>query len=202
MTWIQAIGWLGQGAYFSRSILQWLASERLRRSVVPAGFWRLSVLGALALFSYAALNRDPVIMLGQAVNLAIYLRNLRLERRKSPTPLGRRALVIATGVMALSLAIVLALSLHLDHSVWTLVGWCGQFIFLTRFPLQWWRAERSGQVELPPAFWWISLTGSALILVYAVSRADPVIASGQALGLLTYGRNLALLRHGRALAAG
>jgi lipid-A-disaccharide synthase-like uncharacterized protein len=201
MSWIQAIGWLGQSAYFGRSLLQWLASERARRSVVPAGFWSLSVLGAVALLAYASLRLDPVIMLGQAVNLAIYLRNLQLAGRREAPRLGRRALRLALLSMSGALLAVLALSLHLDHSPWMLVGWLGQFIFLTRFPLQWWRAERRGKAELPAHFWWISLVGSILILLYALWREDTVIAVGQGVGLLTYGRNLMLLHRGHALAS-
>lgn len=198
---VAVIGWVGQGAYFGRSLLQWLASERARRSVVPAHFWQLSVLGALALLSYAALRHDPVILLGQAVNLAIYLRNLWLESRPGVTPLGHRALVLLAAGMLACLFAAMGLSLHLDHSAWVFVGWLGQFIFLTRFPLQWWRAERSGATDLPPLFWWVSLAGSLLLLAYALWRRDAVIATGQGFGLLTYSRNLVLLQRGRALSA-
>lgn len=202
MDWIHAIGWLGQGAYFGRSLLQWLASERARRSIVPDGFWFLSLLGALALLTYASLRLDPVIILGQAVNLAIYLRNLHLEASGASRSLSLPALRLAVALMTAALLAVLGLSLHLDHSPWVMVGWLGQFIFLTRFPLQWWNAERRGQAELPPLFWWISLAGSVLILLYAIWRHDPVIAVGQGVGLLSYGRNLMLLHRARLLASG
>ncbi|MFA7332489.1 MAG: lipid-A-disaccharide synthase N-terminal domain-containing protein [Candidatus Delongbacteria bacterium] len=192
MDLLHAIGWLGQGAYFVRSLLQWLMSEKLRRSTIPAGFWLLSVLGALALLSYAALRHDAVIILGQAVNLAIYLRNLHLESRPQAA-LSTSSLRLALGGLALSFLLLCLLSLKLDHSPWMLVGWAGQLIFLTRFPLQWWRAERSGKVDLPATFWWISLLGSTLLLLYATWRHDWVIVSGQAVGLLAYGRNLVLL---------
>jgi lipid-A-disaccharide synthase-like uncharacterized protein len=193
MDLLHAIGWLGQGAYFSRSLLQWIASEKLRRSAIPAGFWLLSVLGALALLSYALLRGDAVIALGQALNLFIYLRNLWLESRPGAT-LSPALLRIALAIMCASFILLCLLSLHLNHSSWMLVGWLGQFIFLTRFPLQWWRAERKGKVDLPPEFWWISLIGSTLLLLYAIWRHDWVIISGQAVGLLTYSRNLILLQ--------
>lgn len=196
MDLLHAIGWLGQGAYFSRSLLQWIASERQRRSAIPAGFWSLSVLGALALLCYSAWRRDSVIFLGQAINLLIYLRNLRLESHPGATlsPRSLRMALVAMGGVFLLLCL---LSLKLNHSPWMLVGWLGQFIFLTRFPLQWWQAERRGTVELPAHFWWISLSGSLLLLLYAAWGHDWVILSGQAVGLLTYARNLVLLHRAR-----
>jgi lipid-A-disaccharide synthase-like uncharacterized protein len=194
-TGIQLIGWAGQGAYFGRSILQWLASERARRSLVPAGFWSLSVVGALFMLVYAAFREDWVILLGQMVNLGIYLRNWRLEASQDPRRLSLNALRLLFSAMALALVGAMALSLGLDHSPWMLVGWLGQFIFLTRFPIQWWEAERSGRADLPLLFWQVSLVGSLLLLGYAIWRRDPVIAVSQGFGLLTYGRNWMLFRH-------
>lgn len=188
-TGIQLIGWVGQGAYFGRSMLQWLASERARRSLLPSGFWSLSVAGALFMLVYAAYRNDGVIFLGQAVNLGIYLRNWRLASMATPHTLKLRTLRLLFLAMALALMTAMGVSLGLDHSPWMLVGWVGQFIFLTRFPIQWWDAERRGRVELPLLFWQTSLVGSLLLLAYALWRRDPVIAVSQAIGLLTYGRN-------------
>jgi len=189
---IQALGWAGQGAYFGRSVLQWLASEKAGRSIVPGSFWSISVVGALLMLAYASLRRDPVIVLGQVVNLGIYLRNWHLERSATPRRLGVRSLRMILWGMAITLMIAMGLSLGMDHSPWLLVGWLGQFIFLTRFPLQWWEAERRGRAELPLRFWQVSLAGSVLLLAYALWRHDVVISVSQGFGLLTYGRNLAL----------
>jgi lipid-A-disaccharide synthase-like uncharacterized protein len=201
MHWIFAIGWFGQGAYFGRSLLQWLASERAGRSIVPDGFWILSILGAIALLAYATLRHDPVIILGQAVNLAIYLRNLHLASHRERPRLGPRILGLALTVLTMAHLTAMMQSLHQDHSPGMLVGWLGQFIFLTRFPLQWWSAERHAIVELPPLFWWTSLVGSILLLAYAAWRHDPVIAAGQGVGLMTYVRNISLQHRVRALAS-
>ncbi len=73
------IGFLGQAAFTSRFLVQWLASERERNSVVPGAFWWLSLLGGLTLLSYAIHKRDPVIIVGQSCGLFIYIRNIFLS---------------------------------------------------------------------------------------------------------------------------
>ena len=72
------VGFLGQALFTARFVVQWLESERNRDSVVPVAFWWLSLFGGLALLSYAVSRRDPVIMIGQAMGLVVYVRNLML----------------------------------------------------------------------------------------------------------------------------
>ena len=76
------IGFLGQACFFSRFLVQWLASERAGRSVVPRAFWYLSIAGGTIVLAYAIWRRDPVFILGQSVGLFVYLRNLILLRRE------------------------------------------------------------------------------------------------------------------------
>jgi lipid-A-disaccharide synthase-like uncharacterized protein len=78
-----ALGFLGQALFGSRFFVQWFASERRGRVVIPAAFWHLSLVGGLALLAYAWHRRDPVFAIGQAGGLAIYLRNLALARREA-----------------------------------------------------------------------------------------------------------------------
>ena len=80
MLWI-ALGLLGQGIFSLRFLIQWLASERRGRSVVPMPFWYLSIAGGAVLLAYALWRQDPVFILGQALGIAIYLRNIVLIRR-------------------------------------------------------------------------------------------------------------------------
>lgn len=75
------LGLLGQAAFSARFVIQWLASERAKRSVVPTAFWVFSAAGAALLLTYAIHRRDPVFILGQSAGLAIYARNLFLIRR-------------------------------------------------------------------------------------------------------------------------
>jgi lipid-A-disaccharide synthase-like uncharacterized protein len=79
--WI-AIGFTGQMLFFGRFLVQWIASERAKRSVVPLAFWYFSVLGGSVLLLYAIYRKDPVFIMGQAGGLIIYLRNLYLIHRE------------------------------------------------------------------------------------------------------------------------
>lgn len=78
------IGFLGQALFFARFFVQWLASERARKSVIPRAFWYLSLGGGAVLLAYAIHRRDPVFILGQATGFLIYTRNLWLIYRPRP----------------------------------------------------------------------------------------------------------------------
>lgn len=67
-----------QGIFFFRFVIQWIVSEKRRRSTIPVTFWYLSLVGAAATFVYAAHEAQPVFMLGQVVACVIYVRNLML----------------------------------------------------------------------------------------------------------------------------
>jgi lipid-A-disaccharide synthase-like uncharacterized protein len=77
------VGFLGQALFSARFILQWIASEREKRSVVPAAFWWFSLLGGVTLLTYAIHRQDPVFILGQSAGLIVYLRNLYFVRREA-----------------------------------------------------------------------------------------------------------------------
>jgi lipid-A-disaccharide synthase-like uncharacterized protein len=70
------LGLAGQACFVARFLVQWLASERVKRSVVPRAFWHFSVGGGLALLTYAIHRQEPVFAIGQAAGLLVYLRNL------------------------------------------------------------------------------------------------------------------------------
>lgn len=80
------IGLLGQALFSLRFIVQWIASERQRRSVIPAVFWQFSLAGGLTLLVYAIHRRDPVFILGQVTGIVVYLRNLHFVRREGRRP--------------------------------------------------------------------------------------------------------------------
>lgn len=80
--WI-AIGFVGQAFFSARFLVQWLASEKVGRSVVPRAFWFFSLGGGAVLLAYALYRLDPVFIAGQAVGLLIYVRNLMLLRREA-----------------------------------------------------------------------------------------------------------------------
>lgn len=87
--------------------------------------------------------------------------------------------------------------------IWIMVGLGGQLIFSARFILQWAASERAGRSVVPVAFWWLSIGGAAVLLAYAIHRADPVFILGQSMGFAIYARNLWLIHaEKRSLGAG
>ncbi len=77
-----AIGFLGQACFSCRFLVQWLASEREKKSIVPVSFWYFSVLGGAALLAYAFYKKDPVFIAGQCTGLLVYLRNLYFVKKE------------------------------------------------------------------------------------------------------------------------
>lgn len=87
-------GLVAQLMFTMRFVVQWIASERARRSIVPIAFWFFSLAGGTLLLTYAIVRQDPVFILGQSLGLLIYIRNLWLifaERRAAARPDGDAA---------------------------------------------------------------------------------------------------------------
>lgn len=76
-----AVGFVGQLFFSCRFLIQWIASERRKLSVVPMAFWWFSIFGAVCLLAYAIYRRDPVFVLGQSAGMLVYVRNIVLRRR-------------------------------------------------------------------------------------------------------------------------
>ena len=79
LVWV-IVGFVGQALFSMRFVVQWLASERLKRSIIPNAFWYFSLAGGATLLAYAIHKRDPVFIAGQGLGLFVYLRNLYLIR--------------------------------------------------------------------------------------------------------------------------
>ena len=75
------IGFLGQSLFFSRWIIQWIASEKKAESQMPISFWYMSLAGGLIVLAYAIYRKDPVFIAGQSIGAFVYLRNLMLIYR-------------------------------------------------------------------------------------------------------------------------
>ncbi|GBL39586.1 lipid-A-disaccharide synthase [Nitrospirota bacterium] len=79
-SWL-AIGFLGQGLFFGRWVVQWIASERKSESQIPIAFWYMSLVGGLITLAYAIYRKDPVFIAGQSIGAVVYVRNLVLIAR-------------------------------------------------------------------------------------------------------------------------
>jgi len=196
--WI-TIAWLGNVAFFSRFFVQWLASERAKKSVAPTSFWWLSLCGSLCLGAYTYQVGEPVLLAGHVLNGALFARNLHLSLRpkqQAPAPhpaLAVLALAMTAGVIWLSLG--KARGDLSETPGWLAVSVLGQSIWSSRFVLQWWRSEATGKSHFPVLFWWISLFGNGLLLAYTSHLGDPALIAGYLPGPLVQARNL-MLGHG------
>ncbi len=86
MTIWLAVGFMGQALFSMRFLIQWISSEKQKKSVIPTAFWYFSLGGGVTLLSYAIFRQDPVFILGQAGGLLVYSRNLYFvlrERRQA-----------------------------------------------------------------------------------------------------------------------
>ena len=83
------------------------------------------------------------------------------------------------------------------EQIMVVVGFAGQGLFAMRFILQWLTSEGQGKSVIPVAFWYFSIGGGSVLLLYAIWRQDPVIICGQGLGLFIYFRNLYFIHRTR-----
>ena len=81
LDWWGLLGFAAQAFFTMRFVVQWLASEKAGKSVIPLAFWWFSIGGGLLLFVYALYRRDPVFILGQGFGVFVYLRNLQFVLR-------------------------------------------------------------------------------------------------------------------------
>ncbi len=199
-----AVGLAGQALFTLRILVQWIASERAKTSVVPASFWWMSIFGTLLLAVYAWSTKDPIFILGPTVNLFLYVRNLLLMRDKQKTPRSMLVIVPLACVVLVS-GIVAVYFKAEDREIlewvpspfWAVVGLIGMGLWTLRFPVQWIASERLGTSTLPPTFWWMSIIGAVMLTAYAVFKVDWVFILAYALNPIPAIRNLMLIRRSR-----
>ncbi len=198
---VYVIGFLAQGFFSARMLVQWFLSEKSHKVVSPDIYWIFSLLGSVLLFSYGWLRNDFAIILGQLFSFYIYIWNLNIKGIWHRIPLILRGLIFALPFLALTFllkdvsAFVLSFfhnrSVSLPLLIW---GSLGQILFSVRFIYQWYYSYRLHQSVLPMGFWIISLIGCSIIVSYGFFRLDPVLILGQSVGFFTYSRNIVLLR--------
>jgi len=207
--WIFALGFVAQGLFCARMLVQWIRSEKEHKVVNPTVFWILSLVASLLFFWYGWLREDFALMLGQVIGYYVYIWNLGKKGIW-----GRIGSRFVRTLLLLLLAFIPPIALRgmvtdwqgasatlfrndaIPH--WLLVfGSIGQLVFSLRFLYQAFYSARRDESLLSAGFWIISLIGSSLILTYGILRRDPVVILSQAFGLVTYTRNLMLWRQNR-----
>lgn len=201
---IMAIGFLAQGFFSARILVQWIMSERAKRVLSPSLFWIFSLIGSYLLCLYGWLREDFSIVFGQFISYYIYLWNLKVKGVWQHMHPVLRGVLIATPIVAICLVASHANEfvdkfLHNEDVPLGLLlfGSAGQFIFTMRFVYQWYYSHKLGVSKLPATFWAMSLIGSLTIVTYGIIRHDIVLIVGQSFGVVAYVRNLVLLFHAK-----
>ena len=211
---IFGIGFLAQGLFSARILVQWIMSERKKKVVSPAIFWVLSLLASYLFFIYGWLRDDFAIMFGQVISYYIYMWNLKIKGVWSISKDGRMegskgniwwkgpllTILLITPVVGIGYVLSDTAAFkqqffqNSNIPLWLVIyGSLGQVIFTLRFVYQFFYSRKRNESYLPAGFWIISLIGSAVIVSYAIIRKDPVLALGQATGFISYSRNLMIL---------
>ncbi len=200
--YVLAIGGLSQLLFSGRTLLQWIISEKNKKVLTPALFWKLSLIASFLMFVYGYLRQDFSIMLGQVLTYFIYIRNMQLQGEWK-----KMHKFIQIFILIFPLIIIIfgynndkqdVDNLLNNEAIpdWLLIlGIIAQVIFTLRFVYQWLYSEKNKESSLPLGFWMLSLLGSSLIFTYAIFRVDPILIAGHIFGIITYVRNIMLLRN-------
>lgn len=199
---IYSIGFLAQLLFSARTFYQWFASEKKRQVIAPRFFWQISLFASILLFTYGYLRNDFAIMLGQSLTYYIYIRNIQLEKKWHKFPLLSRLFFIYFPIVTLLFYFLtekIDLSTFIENpsisNTLLILGVMSQLLFISRFFYQWIYSEKRKASSLPKGFWWISLTGASLILIYGIFRRDPVLIAGHTFGIVVYLRNLKIMKN-------
>ena len=201
---IHAIGYVAQGLFSSRFLIQWISSEKAGKVLAPTLFWQISLIASFLFIFYSILIKDISILLGQVLGYYIYVRNLRLKSSWRILPRYFRYLVIVVPIIALSILLFggeYSFSSILKHNSGGFLlfwGLTGQVIFSCRFIYQWYYSEKVKKSVLPLGFWIFSIIGSLIISSYSFYLELYPILIGHAFGITLYSRNIAIYKKGRA----
>lgn len=201
---ILSIGFLAQILFSSRLIIQWFQSEKVKKVVTPILFWQLSLLASFLLFVYGWLRDDFAIMLGQVLTYFIYIRNLQIQGFWKKMHQFFRVFLFIFPVILVIYSFnnnqfdVERIFRNENIPMWLIIlGSIAQIIFTLRFIYQWIYSEKKKESILPMGFWILSVTGSVLIITYAILRKDPVLFTGHIFGSLVYIRNIFLIKNSK-----
>jgi len=195
-------------------LVQWLQSEKKKKSFVTPLFWRLSIVGNLLLYCHHVIQVQVQFALLQSVNALIAWRNLDFLRGDKK-PYSRNLVFLVLALFLCFTALIFLVQGHflleeMDwvrtpqklwnatrqyHALsWHVLGAFGAILFASRFWVQWWIAEFHQRSELGSSYWILSIAGSLIVLVYSWHIRDVVVIFYHLFSLIPYLRNLMLLR--------
>lgn len=209
------LGFIAQSCFAIRFITQWLLSERKGESTVSPLFWKTSLFGSLLLSIHSIIQLQFSPCLIQSINAVIAYRNLNLEQPPQKRFSLRTLVILFIGAALLSaLAFILQGYFLLDgHTIWArtpisfinsaareqslswdFLGFIGCSLFASRFWVQCYLSEVKQKSYVGASFWWLSLMGALLMILYFVRLRDLVNLIGPLVGIPPYIRNLMLMR--------
>jgi len=197
-------GLVGNILFSLRVLVQWIASERARKSVVPVSFWWISLAATLVfiIYSIGKITSEGIgylpFLLGVVITLVPYLRNLWIHYRPADSPRGMRLIIASAIVMALIPAFFFKRTQTATNAVFY-IGLLGNAIFGARFFVQWVQSEARQRSVMGLAFWYVSLVGSVIMLIYGVGLLDLVIILSYLFNSIPYVRNILLIRRRQRL---
>lgn len=194
---IIVLGFIAQGLFFTRTIIQWFKSEKEGEVISPVLFWQISLVASILMLSYGVLRNDFAIVIGQSLVYSIYIRNLQLKNAWTKMHVLSKTLAMAVPIIYWIWLIYSgnfsSIINNKDVSLfWLIWGTIAQIVFISRFFYQWIYSENKKESLLPLGFWIISALGSLMIFTYSISRSDPVLFVGHCFGLFIYSRNIFL----------
>ncbi|MGK5594738.1 MAG: lipid-A-disaccharide synthase N-terminal domain-containing protein [Parachlamydiaceae bacterium] len=209
-------GFISSIAFTLRFLVQWIYSESKQKSTPTRSFWVLSLIGNITLMIHSGIQIQYPICLIQAFNGVIAIRNLNLMgEREKVWSLKTTVLLLAAAFVLTTFGFYLSSPLHwirvpihrfaflapsFTFSLfWHLLGALGVFLFAIRFWIQWIDAERNQKSTLSESFWWLSILGASLSLLYFFFLGDFVNLLGPLFGIFPYIRNLILIKNKTAV---
>ena len=198
---IYVLGFISQVLFFTRTLIQWVLSERARKVLSPTIYWVLSIVASYLFVIYGWFRNDFAILLGQLISYYIYIWNL------NETGVWKRINRFIRSILVITPIIAIVFVLRNGHyfienfftnekiPVWLIIfGTLGQILFSLRFVYQWIYSMSKNESLLPIGFWLISLIGSGIIAIYGILRVDPILILGQSVGFIAYTRNIVIYK--------
>lgn len=208
------LGLISTVAFTLRFLVQWMQSEKAHKSTVSATFWWISLIGNFSLLVHSLIQGQYFICLVQGINGVIATRNLNLMEEQ-PKQWCFSTVLLQFGAVSLAITCLfymfssqawlrtpihtLQTSLVAPSFIWNVIGFLGVTLFASRFWVQWIQAEQAHTSSLERPFWWLSLIGASLSIVYFTAIQDYINLVGPLFGMIPYCRNLILMRRSHAV---
>ncbi len=196
-----------------RMTLQWFQSERKKKSYVSCGFWKLSLFGNITLFFHHLVQVQYPFAIIQGLNAVISWRNINLINSRKPSSTKTVIFIAIFSLIIITILFLLQSYFFYGDIDWIrtptkpwdnqrqydslflhIFGTMGGVVLSCRFWAQWMIAEFYKYSELNKTFWYLSITGSLMLIIYSFQTKDIVIFFYNCFGLIPYFRNLFLIR--------